>query len=163
MLKFEWPLILPEDAAVARTAGAASDITEYVVDIARKEGLADGLEPLDGGIALHFACHARAQNMGAKAAELLNLIPASDVTPIERCSGHGGSWGVMQENFATAIKVGRPVANVALESGAAYVASECPLAAEHIVQGMSMAAGSEVQARARHPIELMAHAYGLAE
>ena len=162
MLKFEWPLILPEDAAVAQVSSATSDITQYVVDIARKEGLVDGLKPLEGGVALHLACHARAQNMGAKAVELMNLIPASDVTPIERCSGHGGSWGVMQENFATAIKIGRPVANVALESRAAYVASECPLAAEHIVQGMSMEAGSEVQARARHPIELMAQAYGLA-
>ena len=162
MLKFEWPLILPEDRAVARISRATSDITEYVVDIARNEGLAEGLRPLEGGVALHLACHARAQNMGAKAAELLKLIPDADVTLIERCSGHGGSWGVMRENFPTAIKVGRPVARAAVESGAAYVASECPLAADHILQGMSMAAPGEVGAQACHPIELMARAYGMA-
>src|SRR6185437_13878343 len=43
MLKFEWPLILPEDKAVERLARATFDISEYVVDIARKEGLAPGL------------------------------------------------------------------------------------------------------------------------
>src|SRR3546814_5518534 len=84
------------------------DITEYVVDIAKKEGLADGLGSLEGGVALHMACHARAQNVGAKAAEMLRLLPQADVKVIERCSGHGGSWGVLKQHFETAIKVGRP-------------------------------------------------------
>ncbi|HEX3954800.1 MAG TPA: heterodisulfide reductase-related iron-sulfur binding cluster, partial [Stellaceae bacterium] len=33
MLKFEWPLIVPDDAAVKKLAGATFDIAEYVVDI----------------------------------------------------------------------------------------------------------------------------------
>lgn len=161
MLKFEWPLILPDDPTVARISQATSDITEYVIDIARNEGLAAGLKPLEGGVALHLACHARAQNMGAKAADLLKLIPDTDLTLLERCSGHGGSWGVMRENFEIGIKVGRPVARGALESEAACVASECPLAADHIVQGMSILAEAEAKAVACHPIELMARAYGI--
>src|SRR3546814_7682845 len=75
MLKFEWPLILPGDATVQKLAEHTFDITEYVVDIAKKEGLAEGLGPLEGGVALHMACHARAQNVGAKAAEMLRLLP----------------------------------------------------------------------------------------
>ncbi len=98
MLKFEWPLILPEDETVKRLAGATYDITEYVVDIAKTEGLAEGLGPLGGGVALHLACHARAQNMGAKAAEMLRLVPEADLTVIERCSGHGGSWRAASAN-----------------------------------------------------------------
>ena len=94
MLKFEWPLILPDDPAIQKLAEASFDITEYVVDIAKKEGLAKGLSPIDGGVAVHFACHARAQNMGAKAADMMRLIPEADVAVIERCSGHGGSWGI---------------------------------------------------------------------
>ncbi len=167
MLKFEWPLILPEDEGVKRLSQATFDITEYVVDIARKEGLADGLKPLDGGVALHIACHARAQNMGQKAAEMMRLIPDADLEVVERCSGHGGSWGIMKENFEVALKVGRPVARKALESTKAHVASECPLAGDHIVQGMERLAakddgGSKVPATAPHPIELFARAYGLA-
>jgi hypothetical protein len=99
MLKFEWPLILPKDAAVKQLSEATFDVTEYIVDIAKHEGLAPGLQPLDGGVALHIACHARAQNMGQKATEMMRLIPAADVAVIERCSGHGGSWGIMKETL----------------------------------------------------------------
>ena len=61
MLKFEWPLIVPNDRAVQQLSEVTADITEYIVDIARKEGLAEGLRPLEGGVALHLACHARAE------------------------------------------------------------------------------------------------------
>jgi glycerol-3-phosphate dehydrogenase subunit C len=159
MLKFEWPLILPQDAAVKRLSESTFDITEYVVDIAKREGLAPGLQPLDGGVALHIACHARAQNMGQKAAEMMRLIPGAELTVIERCSGHGGSWGVMKGNFETALKVGRPVARQAADSGKSYLASECPLAGLHIGQSVEGLAGSTPPTC--HPIELFARAYGL--
>ncbi|MCH8181593.1 MAG: glycerol-3-phosphate dehydrogenase [Proteobacteria bacterium] len=164
MLKFEWPLILPDDPDVKRLSRATKDITEYIVDIARAEGLADGLSPLPGGVAVHLACHARAQNMGPKAAELLRLLPDTDVSVIERCSGHGGSWGIKRENFEVAIKVGKPVAKKAREAGKAYLASECPLAAKHIVQGVEKLGQEPVPGgRAYHPVELMARAYGISE
>src|SRR5579863_6934647 len=138
MLKFEWPLLLPGDEAVKKLSQATFDVSEYVVAIARKEGLASGLKALPGGITMHLACHARAQNMGPKGAELLRLLPEADVAVIERCSGHGGSWGIMRENFDTALKVGKPVARQAVKNAKAYLASECPLAASHIAQGMSL-------------------------
>jgi glycerol-3-phosphate dehydrogenase subunit C len=161
MLKFEWPLILPDDPAVKTLSQATFDASEYVVDIARKHGLADGLSPLSGGVTVHLACHARAQNMGPKAAELLRLIPEPDVAVIERCSGHGGSWGMMKENFEVAMKVGKPVAQNASKQAKAYVASECPLAADHIVQGMERIDRNAAPARSWHPMELMAMAYGI--
>ncbi|MBM3600679.1 MAG: glycerol-3-phosphate dehydrogenase [Alphaproteobacteria bacterium] len=167
MLKFEWPLIVPDDPNVTALAQATFDISEYIVDIARKEGLAAGLDGLDAPVSLHIACHARAQNMGQKAAELLRLIPKAEVSVIERCSGHGGSWGVMKENFSTAIKTGRPVARqaaaaVAAKNGQTHVASECPLAGEHIVQGMALLAeGGPAVAHSVHPIQLFARAYGI--
>ena len=161
MLKFEWPLILPEDENVAALSAASRDIDEYIVDIAKTEGLADGLQPLDGGVTLHMACHSRAQNFGQKSAEMLRFIPQIDITVIERCSGHGGSWGVMKDNFETALKVGKPVARLAKRAGNAFLASGCPLAAEHIIQGMERVDGEvpTVQ-RADHPVEILARAYG---
>ncbi len=162
MLKFEWPLVLPEEPDIARLSAATFDISEYVVDIARKEGLADGLSPLEGGVALHFACHARAQNMGPKGAEMLRLIPDTPVDVLERCSGHGGAWGVMEENFEVALKVGRPTARKARESGKAWVVSECPLAGDHLRQGMDRARGDAPPPRTvAHPIILLAQAYGI--
>jgi glycerol-3-phosphate dehydrogenase subunit C len=59
MMKSEWPLIVPKDAphraAVEKLAAATFDVSEYIVGIARKEGLAPGLQPLDGGVTLHIA------------------------------------------------------------------------------------------------------------
>ncbi|MGE4013670.1 MAG: glycerol-3-phosphate dehydrogenase, partial [Alphaproteobacteria bacterium] len=169
MLKFEWPLIVPDDANVKKLAQNTFDITEYVVDIAKQHGLAPGHEKLDGGVTLHLACHARAQNVGQKAAEMLRLIPENDLAVIERCSGHGGSWGILKDNFETAIKVGKPVARTAARNAKKYVASECPLAGMHILQGMERVADEikegeakpAVPDRAPHPIELFARAYGL--
>jgi len=165
MLKFEWPLILPEDKNVISLSTATFDIAEYIVDISKKEGLAAGLDKLDGSINLHLACHARAQNMGPKAAEMLRLIPDAQVNVLERCSGHGGSWGVMKSNFETAIKIGRPVAQKILESDAKYIVSECPLAREHMLQGVEKLSDADNRLEAitiaQHPIQIMAKAYGV--
>jgi len=163
MLKFEWPLILPKDPAIERLAQASFDLSEYVVDIAKKHGLADGLEPVEGGISMHLACHARAQNMGPKGAEMLRLIPKTRVAVIERCSGHGGIWGARTENFDIAVKVGKPAAQAAIKNDTSYIASECPLAGEHLMQVMEMTAGDQKPkpARADHPIEILARAYGI--
>ena len=49
MMKFEWPLILPERPRRSSGCRAATrDISEYVVDIAKKHGLRRGLKPVDG-------------------------------------------------------------------------------------------------------------------
>ena len=162
MMKFEWPLIVPGDADVERLAAATFDASEYVVDIAKKEGLAEGLSPLEGGVTVHIACHARAQNMGQKATEMLRLLPETNVAAIERCSGHGGSWGVMKDNFEVALKIGKPVARQAAKNAAAFVVSECPLAREHILQGMERLDGKTPEIEhLQHPVQLMARAYGL--
>ena len=162
MMKFEWPLILPGDENVAALAKAARDVSEYVVGIAKKEGLADGLKSLEAGVSVHLACHARAQNMGAKAAEMMRLLPGADVAVIERCSGHGGSWGVMKNNFETALKVGKPVARQAVRNAKRFLASECPLAGMHIAQGIEKLEGDKPKIETvAHPIILFARAYGI--
>jgi glycerol-3-phosphate dehydrogenase subunit C len=159
MLKFEWPLILPEDPAVKRLAAATYDLSEYVVDIARKEGMAPGMQKVDGTIVAHIACHARAQNMGQKAADMLRLLPEVDLQVIERCSGHGGAWGFRTENFPLALKVGRPVARAASDGD--ILTSECPLAGEHILQGIERQGGEKRPELVTHPIQLIARAYGI--
>lgn len=162
MMKFEWPLIVPEDDNVQTLAQAVFDVSEYVVEIAHAHGLVEGMRPLEGGVAMHLACHARAQNMGPKGAEMLRLIPETKVGVIERCSGHGGSWGVKTENFPVALKVGKPAVRQIGKVGARHVASECPLAAEHLMQGLERQGGEAPAVEpAVHPIQLMARAYGL--
>ena len=117
----------------------------------------------DGSVAVHIACHSRAQNMGNKAFEMLKLIPEGDIKQLPRCSGHGGSWGVMKGNFETALKVGKPVARDVLKAEKTYVASECPLAGQHILQGMERLAKEDqtVPEESFHPIQIFAKAYGI--
>lgn len=160
MMKFEWPLIEPGDDNVKALSRAVYDASEYVVDIAKHEGLAPGLKPIAGGVTVHIACHARAQNMGQKASEMLRLLPETQVKVIERCSGHGGSWGIMKEHFEVALKVGKPVAEQAKANAAAFVVSECPLARDHILQGMDrLNGGTTAVEPVAHPIQIVARAY----
>lgn len=165
MLKFEWPLIVPEDANVKKLSEAVFDIDEYVLDISNQYGLPPGLTPLPEGVTVHMACHARAQNMGSKAAELMRLIPDTPVDVIERCSGHGGTFGVLKETHAVAMKVGRPAMRAVASQARGHVISDCPLAAEHLFQGAREIAandGTKLPAqKSEHPIEVFAHAYRL--
>ena len=167
MLKFEWPLIVPGNEDVKRLAKSTYDIDQYVVEIAKKHGLPEGLQPLADGVTVHLACHARAQNMGPKAAEMLRLIPDTKVDVIERCSGHGGTFGVLKGTHEIARKIGRPVMRSAITQGHGHIASDCPLAAAHIVAGageMAERDGTKLPAREpEHPIEIFARAYGLME
>lgn len=160
MMKVEWPLLLPDDANVRKLSRAVYEVSEYVVDIARTEGLADGLQPLDGGVVVHLACHARAQNAGPKAAEMLRLIPDTEVVVVERCSGHGGTWGIKTANYDIAHKVGKPTTQQIAHSGKRHVVSECPLAGLHLSDALSRLDPPE-KTPTRHPIELLAKAYGV--
>jgi glycerol-3-phosphate dehydrogenase subunit C len=162
MMKFEWPLIVPEDKNVKTLAQATFDISEYIVDIAKKNGLAPGMQPVGGGVTLHIACHSRAQNMGQKATEMLKLLPEADVNVVERCSGHGGAWGFKKGNFDIAMKVGKPVARQTAQAGKAFVTSECPLAGVHIAQGVDALGGDKPKPQlVKHPIQIFARSYGI--
>jgi glycerol-3-phosphate dehydrogenase subunit C len=159
MLKFEWPLLLPGDENIKKLSQSVSDIDEYIVDIAQKEGLAEGLKEIDGDVTVHNACHARAQNMGIKSRDMLKFIPNIKMDVVERCAGHGGTFGVMKETHDLALKVGRPTARQIKNKNNKYMASDCPLAGKHLKQ-------LEVDTKisndeALHPIELMAKSYKL--
>ncbi len=91
----------------------------------------------------------------------MRLLTETKVDVIERCSGHGGSWGVRKEFFEIGLKVGKPAARQAAKNETAFVASECPLAAPHIIQGIERLGGDRKLPEQGHPIELFARAYGL--
>jgi glycerol-3-phosphate dehydrogenase subunit C len=159
MLKFEWPLLLPKDENIKKLSKSVSDIDEYIVDIAKNEGLAEGLREIDGGVTVHNACHARAQNMGMKARDMLKLIPNIKLDVVERCAGHGGTFGVMKGTHDLAVKVGRPTARQISNKKNKYMASDCPLAGNHLKQ---LEIDTNItNDEALHPIELIAKSYKL--
>ena len=114
------------DENIKKLSKNTSDIDQYIVDIAQNEGLAEGLQEIDGGVTVHNACHARAQNMGIKSRDMLKFIPNIKIDVVERCAGHGGTFGVMKETHDLAVKVGRPTARQIKNKNNKYMASDCP-------------------------------------
>ena len=163
MLKSEWPLMIPSNKNIKKLAKNTFDIDEYILELSEGEGLSKDLNPIKEGVSLHLACHSRAQNIGPKSSQMLKLIPDTKIDVIEKCSGHGGSWGVKKENFDTAFKMGKPTTKTLLSKGNKYLSSTCPLASEHIVQ-IAECEEKDVAERnmiAKHPIEILAFSYGL--
>jgi Fe-S oxidoreductase len=107
-----------------------------------------------GKVAYQVPCHLRVQNIGLKTRELLMLIPGSDVEAIERCSGHDGTYAVKKEFHEISRKIAAPVVRKVEQSEARHFASDCPMAAEQIAQGLP-------QHAAAHPMGLLRHAYGI--
>ena len=86
---------------------------------------------------------------------MLKLIPELKVDVIERCSGHGGSWGVKKGNFDLALKVGKPVARKTIQLDNEFLVSECPLAGVHIKQGVQKIDKEQTIKTLSHPIEII--------
>ena len=160
MFKQELPLMFPDDADVRAVQDAMFDPFEYFV-LRHRDGLlkTDFKKPL-GKVSYHVACHLRVQNVGQKTKDMLSLVPGTTLNVVERCSGHDGTWGVKSEYFADAMKIGRPVFRQMAGNEPDYVASDCPIAGRHIVQGMREG-GEEVKAQKQHPLALLRIAYGL--
>jgi glycerol-3-phosphate dehydrogenase subunit C len=75
---------------------------------------------------------------------------------IERCSGHGGTFGVVKPTHAVAVKVGKPVFRAADKQSRGHIVSDCPLAAQHIVAHTDTGVTEP-----EHPIQILARAFGL--
>ena len=159
MLKFEWPLLLPENSDIKKLSKHTKDIDEYIIDIHKNEGLAPGIYEIEGGVTVHHACHARAQNMGNKARDMIKLIPNVKVDLVERCAGHGGTFGVMKNTHQIAKKVGAITASTITKKKNKYLASDCPLAGKHLKQLENDT--KIINDEAIHPIEILAKAYKL--
>ena len=90
---------------------------------------------------------------GTKSADLLRAIPGAQVDVVERCSAVDGTWGFKTQYFELSMKVAKPLFDAVRGGGAPTVATDCPLAALQIAQGTGL--------EPRHPIQVLAQAYGL--
>ena len=148
--------MFPEDEDVKAVAAAMFDPFEYLM-LRNRDGLlkTDFKQPL-GNISYHIPCHLRVQNIGQKTREMLQMVPDTKVSVVERCSGHDGTWGVKSEHFADSMKIGKPVFKQMGASAPDYISSDCAIAARHIEQGMG-----DTKAQKQHPLTLIRMAYGL--
>ena len=162
MYKQEIPLMYPDDADAGRVKQAFFDPFEYLM-LRHRAGLlnTDFKRPL-GKVAYQVACHQRVQNIGMKTREFLNLIDGTEVTAIERCSGHDGTYAAKAETYAKAMKIVRPVVNRVRQAEPDRFGSDCPMAGRLIGHALdkSADAGASVDA-AEHPISMARFAYGI--
>jgi Fe-S oxidoreductase len=159
MFKQELPLLYPGDEQVIRVRDAMFDPFEYLM-LRHKHGRlrTDFVREL-GRISYHVACHLRVQNLGLKTRDVLQLIPGTQVEPIERCSGHDGTYGVKSRFRAASMKIGRPVFSRVQNAGADFYASDCPMAGRQIESGLEPVGG--LRPEPTHPLKLLRMAYGI--
>jgi len=155
MYKQELPLMYPDDEQVRKVQAAFFDPFEYLW-LRHKGGALKTEFPMAmGEIAYQVACHQRVQNIGLKTRDVLNLIPETQVTAHERCSGHDGTYAVKTETHAKSIKIARPVVRKVDQQAPDHFTSDCPMA------GTQIANLAEKVSAAEHPMTLLRLAYGL--
>jgi Fe-S oxidoreductase len=154
MLKQEYPWL--DGSADARLVAANTrDVFEYLARLHAAGKLDTGFVHPLGAVTYHVPCHLRAQNIGTKSADVLRLVPGTTVNVIERCSAVDGTWGFKKEYYELSLKVAKPLFDAIDAAGAPTTATNCPLAALQITQGTGRTP--------RHPIRLLAEAYGLGD
>jgi Fe-S oxidoreductase len=154
MFKQELPLMFPDDADVLKVRDAMYDPFEYLALRHRDGRLRTDFKTSLGKVFWQVACHLRVQNIGMKTRDVLQLVPGTTVEPIERCSGHDGTYAVKSEFYDISRKIARPVVNKVAKSEADWFVSDCPMAAEQIAQ--------ELESHdAGHPMSLLRKAYGI--
>jgi Fe-S oxidoreductase len=153
MMKQEYPTLLRSEAA-RKVAAATQDLMEYFYHLARAKKMnRDFSRPL-GKVAYHAPCHLRHQNIGFRARDLLRVAGA-EVSLIDACSGVDGTWGMQARFHAASLKVAGPLLERIESAQPDHIATDCPLAALRIREGLGRSAV--------HPVVLMHHAYGLGE
>ena len=155
MFKQELPLMFPDDEDVKKVQEAFYDPFEYLMLRHKENKLKTEFPNALGKISYHVACHLRVQNIGLKTRDVLQLIQDTEVLPIERCSGHDGTYAVKKEFNAISNKICRPVVNKVKQAEPDHYTSDCMMAGHHIEHNLND--GSH----AKHPMTLLRHAYGI--
>ena len=155
MYKQELPLLYPDDEAVKKVQAAFFDPFEYLWLRHKGGALKTEFPNAMGDIAYQVACHQRVQNIGLKTRDVLSLVPDTEVTAQERCSGHDGTYAVKKETHDKSVKIARPVVRKVDQQEPDHFISDCPMAANHIANL------SEKVDKAEHPMTLLRMAYAL--
>jgi glycerol-3-phosphate dehydrogenase subunit C len=150
-IKKEWPTFVgtPEAATVS---AATRDLMEFLDGLRREKRLVTDFTKGFGKIAYHAACHLRAQKIAVPGARVLSRLPDTEVRIVERCSAVDGTWGMKAAFYEEGARYGRRLAK-ALDDDDELIVGDCNLAGLRVVK--------EKGTRMRHPIELLAEAYGL--
>jgi Fe-S oxidoreductase len=155
MFKQELPLMYPEDEQVQKVRDGIFDPFEYLM-LRHRAGLlrTDFARPAGQGELPRRVPPARAEPR-TQDPRRAAARSGTQVEPIERCSGHNGTYGVKTEFRDISMKIGRPVVNRVQGAQADHYSSDCPMAGHQIESGLEKPAAPE------HPLKLLRLAYGI--
>ena len=154
VIKNEYPDFLGTDAA-RRVAANTFDASEYLMARHREQPLDTEFEGTTyATITWQAACHYRAQHIGPKSRDLMQLTGAK-VQIVERCSAIDGTWGLRAENVEMAKRVAKPLMEAVSKSQAELIAGDCHLSNTAIREATGR--------RPVHPLQVLARAYGIEE
>jgi Fe-S oxidoreductase len=155
VLKNEYPLLVPGIDA-RRVAAATMDIFEYLAS-RKAEGTLNREFPgrAPGRVSYQMPCHLRAQNMGFKTRDVLQTVPGTTVTVIEKCTAMDGTWGMKKEYFPISMQFAKRAADEMEAAKPDVFATDCSLSALQIEEATGK--------KPVHPIALLREAYGIPE
>lgn len=156
MFKQELPLLFPEDANVQKVMRSFYDPFEYLMLRNKDEKFNTDFKQSLGKVTYHIPCHQRVQKIGPKTKEILQLVPDTEITVIERCSGHDGTYAVKSEFHEISMKICKPVTNQVKPSEIDHYISDCPMAGHQIDNGLE-----DESMKAESPFTLLRQAYGI--
>ncbi len=151
-IKQEYPLLFPGEES-RKVAERTFDVCEYLMSLHGEGKLDTGFTKGMGQLAYQMPCHLRAQNMGYKSRDLMELIPDTQVHLMEKCAAIDGTWGLKQQYFDLSLKVAKSLLDEIQEKRPDLTVSDCPLAGLQIEQGTGR--------KSLHPVRVLAKAYGL--
>lgn len=152
MLKRDWPMI-HQSAETERIAEHTYEVSEYLWLHKLAGSLNTDFQHSLGKVAYHAPCHLRMLFVGNKGADLIGLIPGTEVTAVERCSHHDGTWGIKTDSHDISMKYGKRLFDDLTDAEADLFVSDCPLASTQIGQGTGR--------QPIHTMQVLKQAYGI--
>jgi FAD/FMN-containing dehydrogenase/Fe-S oxidoreductase len=153
MLSQDYLDILPDPDAAALAANTV-ELTTFLWELHQAGRLRTDFRPLDLTLGHHVPCHLKALRGPAAGPGLLALIPGVTVHTIDvSCSGMAGTWGLKAANYDTSLEAGRRMLAEVNRPRVVFGSSECSACRMQMQEGSGK--------RALHPVQYLAHAYGL--
>ncbi len=152
-LSREYPLLMEHpdlDAITKMTCDAGT----YLLEKLAQGLLKTEFKELAGKVGYHEPCHQRILAPDQPFPQLLKMIPALELIPIQKgCSGMAGHYGLTKKNYENSIHIGKDLIDTIIHENltlATTDCSACQLQMEHNNRKTVL-----------HPLQIIAAGYGL--
>lgn len=153
-MKDDYPILLEKQQSkedLEKFSSAIFDANEYLFTLKRENKINRDFKTTPGKVAYHIPCHLRAQNIGYRSRDMMKTIGGTSFVLVDECCGHNGTWAMKKDNFKDSMKIGSKAFDRIKAAEHDIIASDCPLAAIQLEQGL----GEPVM----HTIQVLARAY----